>query len=96
MTAITLDTPFTTANIDGLAELLAFTYEGQFLWDMEADQAERFLNLAAELADGTYPRDYETIAGKLAREIEGNGVSSEPIFYLVRHLNAAQDILNRF
>ncbi|MEV5930960.1 hypothetical protein ACPCSG_23720 [Streptomyces cellulosae] len=96
MTATTLTAQFTTTDIDGLAVLLAFTYEGQLLWDMEADRADRFQKLAADLADGTCPRDTEVIAGKLAREIEGDGVDAEPIFYLVRHLNAAQDILNRF
>ncbi|MFJ7592516.1 hypothetical protein ACIQZO_35125 [Streptomyces sp. NPDC097617] len=96
MTA-TANSIFTTADIEGLADLIAFAKEELGLDDLHPNVAARYRGIAAGLASEGIERTPKAIAEFIALVVEDTGhLNQVAPWVFVRYLDTADDILKEF
>lgn len=93
----TANATFTTADIEGLADLLAIASEELGLEDLHPNMAARYRGIAAGLAFEGIARTPEAIAEFITLAIEDAGhLDQVAPWVFVRYLDTADDVLKQF
>ncbi|MBT2453281.1 hypothetical protein [Streptomyces sp. ISL-86] len=88
---------FTTADIEGLADVLAIAKEELGLYEIHPRATAYYLALAADLASGNTPRTMEAIAEFITLAVEDAGHLDQVAPWVhLRYVDTADAILKQF